>query len=614
MFNEARSNMVGRPEIASYVEDLAKELMENGVSGALSKRLKAEESRRVNLYNEEALKEIGEKISSWLERRLSEEDRRSFKKAPYLLLGSKERIPRPLISTPLDLKDIDYVRDIGFPGEPPFVRGIHPNMYRGKKFTIRPIVGFGTPEDTNKRIHFLLRHGATGINIVFDLPTIQEYDSDHPYAKGQVGLCGVAIDTVEDMKALFKNVPLNEISISLTTHYPSNTMILGSMFLVAAEEMGYKWEDLRGTVQNDPIMEAVVRTSPESLPPRAIFKIHVDNIEFLRSKVPKWNYVTYNGYNLREAGVDEIVEIAVAFSTALEASLEMMRRGHRPDDFLDRMAFFWGIGNDFFLEIARMRAARRLWYRITRYILGASKERSWWCRFHVQTSGISLTREEPLNNIARATLHTLAGVLGGAQSIHASAYDEAYSIPTEAAHLVSLRIQQIIQEETGITDVVDPLAGSFYVEWLTNEVEKEVVGEMDSIWKIGGIINAIEEGWLHRKIAEFAYREQVMLEQGVIKVVGVNVYKADKTLTPPIDVFRYPEDAEERQRRKLETIRSLRSKERVENSLARIVEAAARGENLFPYVIDAVRERATEGEIFNIFKKIYGIWRPRISI
>lgn len=602
------------PEKGRAAEDLAGELVRDGVSRALARRLGDEGVRRVGLYSEEAISELRERFSLWFEKRLSDEDRRSFRKHLHLLLGSKERIPRQLVITPLDISDLDYVRDIGLPGDVPFTRGIHPNMYRGKRFTIRPIVGFGTPEDTNDRIHFLLKHGATGINIVFDLPTIQEYDSDHPYAKGQVGLCGVAIDTVEDMKALFKGVPLNEISVSLTTHYPSNTMILASMFLVAAEEMGYRWEELRGTVQNDPIMEAVVRTSPEALPPRAIFKIHVDNIEFLRGRVPKWNYVTYNGYNLREAGVDEITEIAVAFSNALEASIEMIRRGHSPDDFLDRMAFFWGIGNDFFLEIARMRAARRLWYRLARYVLGASRERSWWCRFHVQTSGISLTREEPLNNIARSTLHALAGVLGGAQSIHASAYDEAYSIPTEAAHLVSLRIQQIIQEETGVTEVVDPLAGSFYVEWLTNLVEKEVLGEMDTIWRMGGLVRAIEEGWLHRRIAEFAYREQLMLEQGVIRVVGVNLYRADSASTPPIDVFRYPEDAEERQRRKLEAVKGSRSGERVSNALARIEEAAARGENLFPYVVEAVRERATEGEIFGVFKKIYGVWRPRIGL
>jgi len=570
--------------------------------------------RRKRLFDPEALKDIRASFEKWFGECLKDEDKKEFYKPIYTMLGTKEKIPRPLILTPLDIADMDYEEDLGFPGQEPFTRGIHANMYRGKKFTIRPIVGFGTPEDTNKRIHFLLKHGATGINIVFDLPTIQEYDSDDPYAKGQVGLCGVAIDTVEDMKALFKGVPIDRISVSLTTHYPSNTMILMAMYLVMAEEEGLEWRDLRGTVQNDLVMEAVVRTAPESLPPDKIFKLQVDNIEFLKNNVPKWNYVTFNGYNLREAGVDEVTEVAVAFSNAIETSLEMMRRGYHPDYFLDRMAFFWDIGNDFFAEIAKMRAARRLWYKITRYILKASNPRSWWCRFHVQTSGISLSREEPLNNIARSAYHALAAVLGGAQSLHVSGYDEAYSIPTELAHLISLRIQQIIQEEIGVTEVVDPLGGSYYVEWLTNIMEEKILSEIDEIWKMGGLVRAIEAGWLHRKIAEYAYEEQRQFEQGIVKMVGVNVYRADNIETPPIDVFRYPEDAEVRQRKKLESIRKIRNNDEVNDKLSRIVEAAHRGENLFPYVLDAVRARATKGEIARAFKQAFGIWRVNIHI
>lgn len=594
------------------LEALKDSIIQKGVSKVLEERLAAGGLKRQKLFSEEALKEIKQKYEEWMNI-LDEKTRQSFSRPFYTILGSKERLPRSLIYTPLDVSELDYLNDIGFSGHPPFTRGIHPNMYRGKQITIRPIVGFGTPEDTNKRIRFLLSHGATGINIVFDLPTIQEYDSTHPYAKGQVGLCGVAIDTIEDMKLLFENVQLDTLSVSLTTHYPSNTMILTAMFLVAAEEMGYEWRDLRGTVQNDPVMEAVVRTSPESLPPTAIFKIHVDNMEFLRLNVPKWNFVTYNGYNLREAGVDEITEIAVAFSNALEASLEMMRRGYQPDEFLDRMAFFWGIGNDFFLEIARMRAARRIWYKLARYILGSSSSRSWWCRFHVQTSGISLTRVEPLNNIARSTLHALAGILGHAQSLHVSCYDEAYSVPTEAAHLISLRIQQIIQEETGITEVVDPLAGSFYVEWLTNRAEEEILKEIDLIWRMGGLTKAIEMGWLHRKIAQFSYTDYKQIQEKIIKIVGVNYYESEKE-DHQIDVFRYPENAEERQRIKLEKIRSERDNELVADKIEKIKEAAKDGKNLFPYVVEAVRERATEGELFEAFKQVYGLWTPLVRI
>jgi len=591
-------------DVASEARQIKNLINVKGITGLLPQLTDG-----TKLYNPNALKEIADQLASWSQKA----GHTDFEISSYTILGVKDRLKKPLFATPLHVKDLVYTEEIGYPGEKPYTRGIHYTMYRGKKITIRPIVGFGTPEDTNKRIHFLLKSGATGINIVFDLPTIQEYDSDHPFAAGQVGLCGVAIDSVEDMKALFKDVPLNELSISLTTHYPSNTMILMSMYLVAAEEMGIDLGELRGTVQNCPIMETVVRTSPESLPPKAVFKLHVDNVEFLRKTVPKWNYVTYNGYNLREAGVDEFTEIAVAFANAIETSLQLMSRGHRPDDFLDRMAFFWGIGNDLFLEAARMRAARRLWYKITRYVLGAQSPRSWWCRFHVQTSGISLTREEPLNNIVRSTLHALAGILGGAQSMHVSCYDEAYSIPTEAAHLLSLRTQQIILEETGIADVIDPLAGSFYVEWLTNESEKGILSELDMLLKGGGIINAIEEGVLHRIIAEFSYKEQSMIQEGIIKLVGVNCYRSDAKV-PEIDVFRYPPDAEERQRKKLEKLRKERDNETVADRLDAIKEAATREENLFPYVLEAVRERATEGEVFNVLKSIYGVWKPLVRI
>jgi methylmalonyl-CoA mutase N-terminal domain/subunit len=591
-------------DVAFEARQIKQSITEKGLSGLIPKSTSG-----VKLYNLEALNEIADHLKSWFQK----SGYADFESPSYTMLGVKDKLRRPLFATPLNVKDLVYIEDIGFPGEEPYTRGLHHTMYRGKKITIRPIVGFGTPEDTNKRIQFLLKSGATGINIVFDLPTIQEYDSDHPFASGQVGLCGVAIDSVEDMKALFRDVPLNELSISLTTHYPSNTMILMSMYIVAAEEMGISLGELRGTVQNCPIMETVVRTSPESLPPKAVYKLHVDNVEFLRKAVPKWNYVTYNGYNLREAGVDEFTEIAVAFANAIETSLQLMSRGHKPDDFLDRMAFFWGIGNDLFLEAARMRAARRLWYKITRHVLGAQSPRSWWCRFHVQTSGISLTREEPLNNVVRSTLHALAGILGGAQSMHVSCYDEAYSIPTEAAHLLSLRTQQIILEETGVSNVVDPLAGSFYVEWLTNESEKGILAELDKLLRGGGIISAIEEGVLHRMIAEFSYKEQYMIQDGVIKVVGVNCYGSDAKV-PEIDVFRYPPDAEERQRKKLEKLRKERDNETVADRLDAIKEAAKREENLFPYVLEAVRERATEGEVYSVLKSIYGVWKPSVRI
>ena len=546
-----------------------------------------------NLFNEEAIEAIKREFDQWRRDAEAGKGEGEYMKTLYTMLGSKERIPRPLHVTPLDIADMDYLREIGLPGRGPLTTGLHPTGYRGRNFTIRPIVGFGTPEDTNGRIKFLLDEGATGINIVFDLPTIQEYDSDDPYAKGQVGCCGVAIDTVEDMKTLWKDISVKEANISLTSHYPSNSMILMAMYLV---------------------MEAVVRTSPDSLPPEAIFKLQVDNIEFLKQNVPKWNYVTYNGYNLAEAGVDEVTEIAVAFSNALQTVEEMVTRGHDPDQFLDRMAFFWVIRNDFFAEISKMRAARRLWYRLTRYGLGCKVQRSWWCRFHVQTSGISLGRDEPFNNIVRSGYHALAASLGGAQSLHVSAYDEAYSIPTEGSHLVSIRTQQILQEETGVTEVVDPMAGSFYVEYLTRVLETDILKEMDEIWDEGGLTKMIESGRLHRRIAEFSYREQRLLDEGKISMVGSNVHRSSDVKPVEVDVFRYPEGAEERQRDKLKAIRKSRDNEAVAERLAKIRDAAERKENLFPYVLEAVRARATEGEIARSFKEAYGLWNARVHL
>lgn len=594
------------------LESIVTELYKAGLHSLLDAKVKRDKGN--TLYNQEAIRTMRGLFDEWGKKRLSEADKKDFSKPVNAILGSRERTPRPLLSSPLDVPNLDYILDLGFPGAEPLTRGVHPNMYRGRKFTIRPIVGFGTPEDTNERIHFLLDHGATGVNIVFDLPTIQEYDSDDPQAAGQVGLCGVSVQTMDDMNILWHDVPIEEMSVSLTTHYPSNTMILMAMYLAMAEERGIEWGKLKGTVQNDLVMESVVRSAPDTLPTKSIFKLQVDNVEYLRKNVPLWNYVSLNGYNLREGGVDEITEVAVAFSNALETIKEMTRRGHEPDTYLDRMAFFWVVGNDFFAEVAKMRAARRLWYRITKHILKCRSEKSTQCRFHVQTSGISLTRVEPMNNIPRATLHGLAAVLGGAQSLHLSGFDEAYSVPTEEAHLLSVRTQQIIQDETGIADVVDPLGGSFYVEWLTNELEKNIVQEIDEILQAGGLVKAIEGGWLQDKIARYIVDEQELQEEGKIRVVGVNSQKAEKPRESKIDVFRYPANAEERQRRRLEKIRKTRNNEAVVDRLERIADAAKRAENLFPYVLDAVRDRATEGEVAKTLKRIYGVSRVRIHL
>ncbi len=573
----------------------------------LQKRLSNE--KRTPLYRPDVLERLREEFEKWKNRIVSKEDRENWHTIPRTILGSD--LPREMLYTPLSHPDFDYMQDLGYSGQEPFTRGIHPNMYRGKEFTMRQLTGFGGPEETNQRIKFMLDHGATGLNVLFDLPTIQMYDSDDPLSKGQVGMSGVAVDSIEDMEILFKDIPLDKVTISLVTHYPSNTAILFPMFLALAERRGIPWDKLRGSVQNDITLEEVVRSGPEYIPPKNCFRIQCDNIEFIRQRVPLWNFVTYNGYNLREFGTSGVTEMAVALANAIATIEEMLRRGHEVDWVAERIAFFWSPASDFFEEVARIRGVRRLWYKIMKYRFHARSPRSMWMRCHVQTSGVSLMREEPLNNIVRAAYHALAAVLGGVQSLHVDSYDEAYSVPTEEAALLSLRTQQIIQAETGITEVVDPLGGSFYVEALTNEIEARILDEVDEIEKRGGYINAIEAGWLHQKISEFFYKEREMIEKGVIKLVGYNLYKTPLEL-PSIHVFQYPEGVEERQKARLARLREKRDHEKVDAALRALEEACKRGTNILPYSVECARVGCSEGEIFKVFKKAFGLWKPPV--
>ncbi|MBM3710465.1 MAG: methylmalonyl-CoA mutase, partial [Actinobacteria bacterium] len=479
----------------------------------------------VPLYSKKALDRIKKDFEDLKNRYSAPDSKMSWSVTPYTILGSE--IPREMLYTPLHLSDLDYGFDIGFPGSEPFTRGIHPNMYRGKKFTIRQINGFGGPEDTNQRIKYMLEHGGTGISVIYDLPTTQMYDSDDPLSKGQVGMSGVAIDSADDMEILFKGVPIDKITISLVTHYPSNTAILFPMYLAAAERRGLPIDQLRGSVQNDITLEEVVRSGPEYIPPKDCFRIQCDNIEFIKNNVPYFNFNTLNGYNLHEFGTSGVTEMAVAVSNAIESLNEMIERGYEVDWVAERLAFFWSISSDFFEEVARIRAVRRLWYKIMKYRFEAKSSRAMWMRCHVQTSGISLVREEPLNNLIRAAIQALSAVFGGVQSLHVDSYDEAYSVPTEEAALLSLRTQQIIQEETAVTEVVDPLGGSFYVEALTSDIENRILDEIDEIEKVGGYVASIEKGWIHNRIANYFYREKELIDKGEIKFVGSNVFKSE---------------------------------------------------------------------------------------
>jgi len=565
--------------------------------------------RHVPLYNPKALEGLKIEFNKWKNTVINEFGDKNWCITPHTVGGFD--IPRELIYTPLNNSNLDYMRDLGISGEEPFTRGIHASMYRGRKFTIRQITGLGGPKDTNKRIRFMLNHGAAGISIVFDLPTIQMYDSDDPKSRGQIGMSGVAIDSIEDMDLLFKNIPLDKITVSLTTHYPSNTAILFAMYLALAERRCIPWEKLRGSVQNDTSLEEVVRSSPEYIPPRDCFRIQCDNVEFIRKNIPKWNFITLNGYNLRDYGTSGVTEMAVAIANGIETIEEILKRGYNIDWVARRITFFWSCASDFFEEVARFRAARRLWYKIMKYRFNAKDSRSMWMRYHVQTSGISLTREEPLNNIIRAAYQALAGIFGGAQSLHVDSYDEAYSIPTEEAALLSLRTQQIIQEETGCTEVVDPLGGSFYIEALTNNIEKRIINELEEIEKIGGYIAAIENGWIHNKIVEYFSQEQAMIENGDIKIVGQNIYKSSMK-SPPIKVFKYPKGVEERQKKRLIKLKEERDNDKATNAIRALVGACKKKKNVMLYTLECVKVFCSVGEIFKAFKQAYGLWKPTI--
>lgn len=523
------------------------------------------------------------------------------------ILGSN--IPRELIYRPDSIPNFDYDSYLGDAGHEPFTRGIHKNMYQGKEFTRRQLTGYGSPEDTNERMKFMLEHGASGLSILFDIPTIQMYDSDDKFSLGQVGLSGVCIDSIDDFKSLFKDIDIEKISISIVSHYPSNTAILFSMFLAYVEEQNISWKNIRGSVQNDTTLEELVRSGSSFICPKDCFRIQCDNIEFIRKNVPNWNTITLNGYNLREFGTSTITESAIAIINGI-ATLECLtKRGLDIDFIASHIAFFWAISNDFFEEIARLRAVRRLWYSIIKNRFHAKNQRSMLMRCHVQTSGIALTQQEPMNNVIRSAYHALAGVLGGTQSLHVNSYDEAYSIPTSESALLSLRTQQIIQEETGITNVVDPLGGSYYIESLTNEIEKRITEEITEIENKGGFISVIESGEIHKKISEYSYNQYKSIESGEISIIAHNKYKSDIE-TPQINIFEHPPDVESFQRKKLITLRTSRDNKRVQSTLFALKNACKSNDNIFPYCLACAKARCTEGEMFKVFKDAFEMWYP----
>jgi|KBSMisStandDraft_5_1062788.scaffolds.fasta_scaffold23388_2 methylmalonyl-CoA mutase N-terminal domain/subunit len=512
-------------------------------------------------------------------------------------------IPLPTVVTAADRMRED-ARELGLPGQFPYTRGVQPTMYRGRLWTMRMFAGFGSPADTNQRFKYLMAHGTTGLSTAFDMPALMGYDADHPMSRGEVGKEGVAISTLRDFEILFEGIPLDQVTTSMTIN--ASAIVALCMYIAVAEKQGVPMEKLGGTIQNDMLKEYIAQKE-WIVPPRPAVRIVVDMIDFCSRHMPRWHPVSISGYHIREAGATAVQELAFTLADGIGYVEECVKRGMAVDDFAARLSFFWDVHNDFFEEIAKFRAARRIWARVMRDRFGARDPRSWQLRTHAQTAGVSLTAQQPYNNVVRTALQGLAAVLGGTQSLHTNSLDETYALPTEESVTLALRTQQLIAHESGVDRVVDPLGGSYFVEFLTDEMEKRCLEYLRRIDEMGGIIRAVEEGYPQKEIGESAYRYQREVEEGERLIVGVNAFQSDTD--GPIQILKIEERVAEEQVARIEKVKAERNAAEVSAALAR-VEAACRGtENLMPPVLEAVKSYATLGEISDVFRKVWGQYR-----
>jgi methylmalonyl-CoA mutase N-terminal domain/subunit len=547
-------------------------------------------------------KNLGEVAEKWEAGPLAE----TLKKQPERRKEFTSLSSRPIrrLYTPLDLENFDPVRDLGDAGEYPYTRGIHATMYRGKLWTMRQFAGFGTPEDTNRRFKYLLEHGMMGLSTAFDMPTLMGYDADHPIARGEVGIEGVSVSSLADMEVLFDGIPLDKITTSMTINAPAIAVM--AMYVAVGEKQGFRPEQLGGTIQAD-ILKEFIAQKEWICPPEPSVRILMDMVAWCADHMPKWNSISISGYHIREAGATAVQELAFTLADGVAYVEEGIRRGINVDQFAPRLSFFFDVHNDFFEEIAKFRAARRIWAKLMKERFGAKNPRSWMLRTHAQTAGVSLTAQQPYNNVVRTTIQALAAVLGGTQSLHTNSLDETYALPTEEAVRIALRTQQIIAYESGVANTVDPFGGSYYVESLTNEIEKEAMDYIHRIDQMGGMLRAIDRGYPQREIIEASYRYQKQVEEKEKIIVGVNDFVIEEERPP--EILRISKEAEVRQLKRLDQVKKKRSAKKAEAALADLKKAASSKENLMPYVLNAVREYVTLGEVVETFKSVFGTYK-----
>lgn len=559
------------------------------------------------MFDEKKLGEVQESLNNWEKTNVEKAISKFPERKPNFSTSSDIDVKR--LYTPLDIKDMDYNEDLGYPGEYPFTRGVQPTMYRGRLWTMRQYAGFGNAEESNQRYKYLLEQGQTGLSIAFDLPTQIGYDSDHALSEGEVGKVGVAIDSLKDMEILFDGIPLEKVSTSMTINAPASVLL--AMYIAVAEKQGTSADKLRGTIQNDILKEYIARGT-YIFPPEASMRLITNIFDYCAKNVPQWNTISISGYHIREAGSTAAQEVAFTLADGIAYVEAAIKAGLDVDDFAPRLSFFFNAHNDLLEEVAKFRAARRLWAKIMKERFGAKKEKSMQLKFHTQTAGSTLTAQQPDNNIIRVTVQTLAAVLGGTQSLHTNSRDEALALPTEDSVRIALRTQQIVGYESGVTETIDPLAGSYYIESLTDKIEEQVVKYIESIDELGGAPKAIEKGYIQKEIQNAAYKYQMEVEAKEQIVVGVNKFQIEESGKK--DLLKVDPAVEILQREKLTKLRAERDNELVHDTLKTLKEKANTDDNLMPYILDAVKAYATLGEICGVLREVFGEYEQSVIL